>query len=168
MHKSSLRGRVRHSREARPLSALAAVAMESRAVAKNADRYMAKTSHRPSNKAVGQCKAIAAKACPFKHSQPHAPASPHVQTGSVGGRPKIFRTHIGFMSQLSQFRTLAGATAMSALILKNRHRQPGRSSPKCREATSGQPDANMPARDVKANASQFGEITMLNLQFFSI
>jgi hypothetical protein len=33
---------------------------------------MVKTSRRPGSKATGQCKAIAAKTCPFKHGQLHA------------------------------------------------------------------------------------------------
>jgi hypothetical protein len=31
------------------------------------DRHTVKTSRRPGDKAAGQCKAIAAKTCPFKH-----------------------------------------------------------------------------------------------------
>ena len=50
---------------------------------------MVKTSRRPGNKATGQCKAIAAKTCPFKHGQLHAQL---VIFNRFSYRATIFRT----------------------------------------------------------------------------
>jgi hypothetical protein len=44
---------------------------------------MVKTSRRPGNKAAGQCEAIAAKTCPFKHGQSHAQLALMSKTGSL-------------------------------------------------------------------------------------
>ena len=74
------------------------------------------TSHRPGNKATGQCKAIAAKACPFKHRQPHAEPVLMFKPVQLSVDRRSSAPFIGFYVTVGSIPDLGGRNRMSASI----------------------------------------------------
>jgi hypothetical protein len=79
---------------------------------------MVKTLRRPGNKATGQCKAIAAKTCPFKHGHLHAQLVVIFNRFSYRATDNLPHHLSGSMSQFGQTRKSGNAIKISDLPLK--------------------------------------------------